>query len=632
MTIRWYINRLRSMEPAELVHRVHEKALKLISRRRSHGWQDFSAPQLVTVFPGLSSRVAEASQAQRKAVADAAAAALAGEFSALGRVWPLRDPVRLFPEDMWRLDPVTGGNWPGAETYTFDVNYRHDGSQGDIKYAWEIGRLQTLPLLAMHFQLSGEEGACVAVEDAIRSWHRANPPFTGIGWASGIEVALRAISLILTRDILAHRLSVEASRQIGEILSASIYWLKRFPSKFSSANNHLIAELSGAYLTGLALGLPVERTQEELSCEILKQILPDGCGAEQTPTYAAFSVELVLFCLLAGRNLQPGVAERLKTFAQFAAWLPPAASFGDDDEGRVLKACDEQDYVVSVASAVAALLGGPALATSDDDIRAIVFGRPETATARPAGLRVFENGALSIWRGDMVGRNIEFLFDHGPLGYLSIAAHGHADALSVAMSVDGQPLLVDPGTWLYGSGGAWRDWFRSTPAHNTLNIGGESQSTISGAFNWSHKANARLTDQMPGGYWSLTAEQDGYERKFGVRHRRSVRRDGDKIVITDRLMGPAQRAEIVFQLASGLSAHLDDRTVSIGRGEEILLLMDLPAGEISITSGGAEPGEGGWVSPRFGVRTPAPRIAWRGVVTGGGVDTVLSPQSRVLHR
>ena len=36
-------------------------------------------------------------------------------------------------------------------------------------------------------------------------------------------------------------------------------------------------------------------------------------------------------------------------------------------------------------------------------------------------------------------------FDHGPVGYLSIAAHGHADTLAVWLSVGSQPIFVDAG-------------------------------------------------------------------------------------------------------------------------------------------------------------------------------------------
>ena len=39
--------------------------------------------------------------------------------------------------------------------------------------------------------------------------------------------------------------------------------------------------------------------------------------------------------------------------------------------------------------------------------------------------------------------------DAGPLGYQTIAAHGHADALSFTLSVGGMEFLVDPGTYAY---------------------------------------------------------------------------------------------------------------------------------------------------------------------------------------
>ena len=39
--------------------------------------------------------------------------------------------------------------------------------------------------------------------------------------------------------------------------------------------------------------------------------------------------------------------------------------------------------------------------------------------------------------------------DGGPLGFLSIAAHGHADALSVEVRYDGVEVLVDPGTYCF---------------------------------------------------------------------------------------------------------------------------------------------------------------------------------------
>ena len=54
------------------------------------------------------------------------------------------------------------------------------------------------------------------------------------------------------------------------------------------------------------------------------------------------------------------------------------------------------------------------------------------------------------------------LFDHGPHGYLSLAAHGHADALRVDVSRGGQELIVDPGVGSYFARTELRE-FEKTP-------------------------------------------------------------------------------------------------------------------------------------------------------------------------
>lgn len=630
MRIGWYINRLRSMGPAEILHRLGEHRRKIVSKRRDDGWQRYRSPPLHPVFSGWGDFVrATATADQRQALAAAVESTLLGQFCALGRTWPPRDPGSLFPAELWRLDPVSGTLWPGPEMHAFDVDFRSTGDRGDVKYVWEFNRLQQLPPLALHWLLTGDAQCQKAIEAAINSWHSANPPFRGAAWASGIEVALRAISLIVTLDIAGDRLAAATRGKISEILAASAYWLPRFPSRFSSANNHLVAELAGEYLISLAFGAESAAARAALVAEADKQILADGTGAEQTPTYAAFTAELILLCAVAARQagapFPASVEKRLAAFADFVAWLPAkAGGFGDDDEGRVITLGDEPGYVQSVAAAIQGYLRMPGKAQAPDDFRALFFGAPPQPAPTPLGLRTFEQGGLSVWRGTMNGRSIELTYDHGPLGYLSIAAHGHADALSLTLCIDGDPVLVDPGTWLYGSGREWRDWFRSTPAHNTLNIKGQSQSIISGPFNWSHKAQAALVESQHGLPWRLRALHDGYKSRFGVVHQRAVTGEVDGILVTDQLLGRSRKAEIVFQLAAGLETNRDGNTVTVSRGGETLMTIRFPDDAVHIRAGGDTPGQGGWVSPRFGVRQAAQRLAWHGEVGEDGVDIRLA--------
>jgi len=631
MKLGWYIARLRSMGPAELLHRLAEKRRRTVSRGRDEGWERYPASPYRHVFSGLRDMVSAAGPAQRQAIAAAAEKTRVGRFAALGQEWPKRDPSSLFPPELWRLDPVTGRIWPGPETYAFDIDFRHEGRLGDVKYVWEINRLQLLPPLAAHLLLEDDDRSRVAIEAAIDGWHGANPPFRGVGWASGIEVALRAISLIVTLDLVSDRLSDRTVQQAGDILAASTYWLPRFPSLHSSANNHRIAELAGEYLLSLASGADGRSARNELATEVRKQILADGTGAEQSPTYAAFTAEMVLLSALAARMADEpfplAVYERLSAFADFIDWLGPETRFGDDDEGRVLTAGDERDYAESVGSAIRGFLRQPRNPAAPNDFRALFFAWPSEPTDPPQGLRTFAEGGLSVWHGEISGRRIDLTFDHGPLGYLAIAAHGHADALSLTLNLDDRPVLVDPGTYLYGSGGIWRDWFRSTPAHNTLNIAGESQSVMSGKFNWSHKAASTLVASDPPPNWSLRARHDGYHRRFGVVHERTVAHYAQAIDVTDRLLAGTHMSEIVFQLAPELATRHEGATVTVYEGDRPLLKITFPGDAVTILRGGEGPGDG-WVSPRFGVKIPANRVVWRGNVDKNGVITQLFPIPR----
>ena len=64
--------------------------------------------------------------------------------------------------------------------------------------------------------------------------------------------------------------------------------------------------------------------------------------------------------------------------------------------------------------------------------------------------RCFEAGGYYILGSDFeTPREVRLIVDAAPLGYLAIAAHGHADALAFTLSVCGRPMLIDPGTYSY---------------------------------------------------------------------------------------------------------------------------------------------------------------------------------------
>jgi hypothetical protein len=324
-----------------------------------------------------------------------------------------------------------------------------------------------------------------------------------------------------------------------------------------------------------------------------------------------------LFLRASGRApLSAEVRARLDAFAGWIAWIADPQGrtprIGDDDEGRVLTLGPEPTYAAAIAEAAgSAALGPPRPPTLRD-----AFWPRRAAAPAPEGGRVFAEGGYSVVRERRAGRDLRLIFDHGPLGYLSIAAHGHADANAIWLSLDDEEILVDAGTYLYHSGGAWRDAFRGTAAHNTLCLDGRDQSPIWGPFNWGPPAKARLAAADTAPDWRLAAVHDGYRRRYGVFHRREIRATATGFALTDALVGVrcAREAVCAFQFAPGLSVEGKGLDWTISRGARTLMRLSFSTpGEVGVISGDLATRRS-WVSAAFGDKQPAPQLAWRGIV------------------
>ena len=626
--LRWMLNRLSSMSAAEVLHRIKERNRRGTGRKLQC-WDRFALDD-VRIVPLAFNRdaLSELHRTCGSGWQRILEQARAGRWHYLGQDWP-----GTTGKTVWHLDPVTCGNWP-SDRYCFDIDFRHERVLGDIKYVWELNRLQFLPPIAALAAASGDSAAAEFCSSAIMGWADANPPFSGVNWGSGIELALRAISILTTVSLLGpDSFSATQIDRIGTILNAHAHWLMRYPSAHSSANNHLIAEAAGLYLLGsLVPTLPGADAyhaygKRVLEVEAERQILADGVGAEQSPTYSAFALELYCMALAVartrGESFAPAVSERLRAAGSFLRWITDENGnhprFGDDDEGRVLVSSPDHEafYVASIMGSVAATTGRPDIAppVATPHLRQLFFGAAPAQDAGPVGRKSFDEGGYSVFRDRIAGRDVLLAFDHGPLGYLSIAAHGHADALAVWLHVDGQPAIIDAGTYLYHSGGAERDRFRGTAAHNTLEINGADQSVVSGAFNWSHKARAwRLPEEPADGAQrntGVTARHDGFARRFGAVHERRVLQNAAGFDITDRLAGSSDKVcqtVLRYYLDPAIEARRTEAgSVLLMHADTALVEMVLTASNGAVLPALLEDTE---MSPRFGLKQRTTRIAW----------------------
>ena len=630
----WYWNRLRSMSPAEISHRFQEQGRRLVSRARVPDFERELGPAVaeLPVLPGLADGIGRVA-AEGDVVdtwTDLERRVRENRFQFLGLAWPEGSG----PPD-WHLDPVSGRHWPN-DVYCFDIPYRHTDRFGDVKAAWELGRLQYLQPLAALATIAEDRALADLVIGHVESWIDANPPFKGVNWASGIECALRVVSLLVVVSLIDGRaMNPLTRRRITTCLASHGYWIQRFPSRFSSANNHLIAEGAALFLLG-ALAPKWPRTarwakagRDILEREVRLQFHADGVGAEQSPAYASFSLEWLLLAGVVGARLgQPfsdGFWQRLATAGEYLRAITDAGGnqprIGDDDDSRVLASgFGPEPYGCSVLANLAHATGRPDLAppVRRPHLRDALFGATDPGApgaGAPDGLKTFRHGGYSVAREWLKQREILTVFDHGPLGYLSIAAHGHADALSLWLHVDGRPVLIDAGTFCYHGDGAWRDYFRGSAAHNTLLLEGDDQSVIAGPFNWGEKAETRLIESDAGEHWAVEAEHDGYRSFYQYRHRRRLERIGPgELMITDRLLGDGgvRRVEVGFLFAPGLTVGATSRGWDVRAGDRVILEMRHEGNLKGWVESGRTAPKSGWVSPSFGVRLATQRLVFAG--------------------
>jgi uncharacterized heparinase superfamily protein len=212
--------------------------------------------------------------------------------------------------------------------------------------------------------------------------------------------------------------------------------------------------------------------------------------------------------------------------------------------------------------------------------------------------------------------------DCAELGFKSIAAHGHADALSFVLCAFGKQVFVDPGTYDYFTYPEWRTYFRSTRAHNTVVVDDQDQSVMLGPFMWGRRANSRIIEWSPGpqGGGSLMAEHDGYGRlKDPVIHRRSIALDPQTrlVAITDEIFAAADHGiAICFHLAENCCASVvSPDTIRIALPEGKINLTVDPRLKLTLLLGSESP-KGGWVSRGYHHRVPAPTIVAEGECRG----------------
>ena len=644
MNAAWYWRRLRRMSPSEVVGRTRDAMVRRIWRhwRLSGNLEAVRVPLRGSRFTGIFPPIepAKLPQVARDNLLDAAEDLLNGRWLVFGCPHP---GLGAHPD--WFVDAHSGRSAP-KDDYAFDILYRNEDRIGNIKYIWEPSRHHHLTVLAAAYAVSGDERYARRVADHLQSWWRENPFLAGPHWISGIEIGIRLISWVWIRRLLhgwtGAATLFEENAQFLDQLFHHQRWLAMLPSRGSSANNHLIAEAAGQYVAASAFPVFKEsrtwqsRSAAILQREVVAQTFSSGLNRELATEYQGLVLELFLVAALEGEltgpTLGPAVWERIRAMMDALASIldvtgkPPRQGDGDDASGLLFDSpeCNRWKALLSTGKILFGSLSWWPV-DSEGDLRTYIWTRginvPPLPQTRPSERPDILADAGHVYlRKRTAEQEIWCRCDHGPHGFLTIAAHAHADALSIELRMNGIDVFADPGTYCYHGEQEWRKYFRSTAGHNTLELLLQDQSVSGGPFLWTSHAQSKLIkvsgldESSPHATWQ--AEHSGYVERGGPIHKRTVLLDRENLIvkITDQIddsrINPVP-ARLAFHLGPSVECDLAANFAKLswrGGGGR----LELPNGlSWSLHRGETNPPLG-WYSSSFGTKTPTTTLIGTG--------------------
>ena len=623
----------------------------LVPALRGQGWRaallEARRSPVSTFYAGTSHRTALrelfATQFSRELAStlDAAARARAHRFEFFGREYQYGSEID------WHADPVTQVSWP--RIFHADVPvHGGDVGFGDVKHVWELSRQQYLIDLAKSFYLANREDDLAAMCRLVRSWIAGNPYATGVNWSCALEPAFRVWSWLwayhLTSEALDDEFHIEWLRGFYD----HGRFLHRHLEHYSSPYNHLIGEAAALYALGICFPEFAEARQwrdcgrRVLEDRLDEQFYPDGGSVEQSTFYhhatTGFYLLAAILARQNGEELSSRIWSAIERGIEFSMHLAQpdgrTPEIGGADDGKPIRFEHLPFWDFRPYQAIGAVL----FRRSDFKFVAGKYYEDAVWLLGPAGVAEFESlgarppdgtSVVLAASGYMVSRSswtsdADYVcFDVGEQAAgmrtdaIPNSMHGHADALSVVVSLGGRRVLVDSGLYAYNCGGEWEAHFRETAAHNTARIDGCDQARHLGKMAWSHSyrtsIGSRMLDERQA--W-VVGSHDGYARgPEGVTHTRTIwRRPGGYVVMHDEFIGAGRHEiEVIFQFAPGNLALGDGRAMFDGFAE--LTWFAHGPWQPEHRCGGTSPSDG-WVCTSLGVRQAAPRLVLKGAMDG----------------
>lgn len=587
-------------------------------------------PALAMDSRACAAQLREAFAKNNRATIEKADAICAHQFRFLGRQYSFEGMID------WHLEPDSGMDWPRDYYEKIDRWMWSTSRPGDSKLPWELNRHQYFVTLGKAYWVTGDEKYAREFSAQLLNWIATNPVGMGINWFSALEVGIRVISWCFA--FLYFRKSAEFERTAAVPFVKSLYQQCAFlrshlTTDWKVPNNHIIGESAALVFAGSLFGELSDATEwissgvDILTREIQIQTAEDGVNLEQATAYHRFVLDFLILCVVLADNeaIPPvpvlrQITEKMLNYAMHISTPDGrACMIGDADDGRGFVLDDQVGF-----SDFRPWLAAGAVLFGRGDFKHVAGYFSEEAFwllgAEGRGvfeaLRSFEplrsEGSFPaagqhVMRSGWTLDSDVALFRCGPfgLGGDGLCAHAHCDLLGFTLDLRGKPVLVDSGTYSYC--GSWRNYFRTTRAHNTVLIDGREQAFPESDFAWRMIPQAECAERTDDSVAGILASGDEVRLKRELRYLSS----GHWRVL-DTLTGTGDHAvEWFFHFAPDLRLKIsiegDRKAMALRNGVEVAALT-FPSEGVHVEVRDA------WFSDSYGVKVPSQSLwgRWNG--------------------
>ncbi len=537
----WYFHRLRAMGPEEIAGRVMEKARSWTERSAMDSLEDFQLGMPQETYPLLHDRK-NAPTELTTTIAEECTRIRQGEWLLYG--WK---NIAVGTPPQWGRDYLRNADAPLNVDAT-RLDQRRLPSGADARNIWEINRWSELTRLTQNAWLNQCPEDARLAQEWLLDWCTANPVGHGINWTSPLEVALRLINFCwldaLVRACNNPELTAIQDELAQAIVPSHAWWVWRHKSFGSSANNHLLGELAALVVAArrwpslMRITSCAEKVWQSLESELLRQFAEDGGNKEQALHYHLFAWEMGWQAYLAMEMPDSPALDRLREAAFFYTQISEGNGcweYGDSDDAHITP------LVGSRSKSSQEWRGWFA---GDSEGRSLNFwlGNPPRLKNKESATDwlTFPQTGLAVCRHEAwVVRS-----DASPLGFGSIAAHGHLDALHTSLWFGETAVVIDPGTGSYFGDRSLREQLASWEMHNApVPVQGRQFPKRMGPFLWANHHEPPVLDIV----------ENRCEMRFsceGPFIKRSVQASDGKVEVHDEICG-RHAHRVIWQFAPG---------------------------------------------------------------------------------